>query len=251
MDKTPFAVDECPWQRMTAASGLALTHRLDRTFDADRLQQETTALFEKYQSKEQHGPYHDGGWKGICLHAANGDYKETALVDGTVYSKTEVLVDAPYLESIIDSLDCDMRRVRLMGLEPGEYIYWHVDSGDSLDAVTTRLHIPIFTDENVRFQISHKNCVWQAGEFWYGDFSFPHRVYNGGTRSRVHLILDLMVDERVESLFPAEYVQQRESRIALKQNVMRAFHYRNPIQRATSLLKAFIDRVTSSGSRNK
>ncbi len=219
---THFETDKFAWQKITAGSGLALTYRFDQQYDVQRLQQETMALFEKYGTKEQHGRYHKGGWAGICLHAANGDYQETRLLD-TEYKKTEALSIAPYFESIIDSFDCDKRRIRLMNLESSKNIFWHIDDTDSLDEVTVRLHIPVITNEKVLFQISHENCTWREGELWYGDFSFPHRLYNGWDQDRVHCVIDLVVNDKIKAMFPPEYVAQRDARKTMKQDVYKAF----------------------------
>lgn len=220
---TTFSSNQFSWQKMTAREALPLTYQFERQYDVSKLQAETTALFKKYQSAEQHGRYHAGGWNGICLHSANGVIDETRLLSDVPYKKTEALDIAPYMESIIDSFDCDKRRIRLMILEPGKDIFWHIDDSDSLDEVTVRLHIPVFTSEKVQFQISHENCVWKAGELWYGDFSFPHRLNNGWDQNRVHMILDLVVNEKIEATFPAAYVAQRPQRKALKKKVHKAF----------------------------
>lgn len=235
-----FNPNEYSWQKITANAGLPLTFKFNQEFDVAKLQAETKALFEKYVAGEQQGRYHKGGWVGISLHAANGDYKETRLLEGVEYQKTEALQIAPYIESIIDSFNCDKHRIRLMTLESGKDIFWHIDDGDSLDEVTVRLHIPVITNEKVLFQISHENCNWRAGEFWYGDFSFPHRLYNGWDQDRVHLILDLVVNEKIEAMFPAEFVAQRAARKKMKKQVYRSFKRYDFPNRVKAKLKSLL-----------
>ena len=178
------------WQKITEVNNLQLTIKFNTQYDIEQLQKETNEIFIKYSAKEQYGSYHKGGWNGICLHSANGDYTQDKLVKNAKYQKTEVLKSAPYIESIIDSFECDKLRIRIMELQTNKNIYWHYDGTDSLDEVTARLHIPIYTNPKVLFQISHENCYWREGELWYGDFSFPHRLFNGWDKNRVHIIMD-------------------------------------------------------------
>ena len=43
-----------------------------------------------------------------------------------VYRRTPVLDHAPYIESIVESFEAPKHRVRLMHLQPGKDIFWHV-----------------------------------------------------------------------------------------------------------------------------
>ena len=42
-----------------------------------------------------------------------------------------------------------------------------------------------------------------AGEAWYLDLNRPHRVENEGTVARVHLVLDLLVNDWLEEIVAA------------------------------------------------
>ena len=68
-------------------------------------------------------------------------------------------------------------------------------------------------------QISHEDVVWKAGEIWYGDFAFPHRLYNAGTASRVHLVIDVAINDFVQSLFSPEFLAAKEKRLRVRQAV--------------------------------
>ena len=186
--------------------GIKVTHRLGLEYDAAKLQIECKRVFKEFPSASQHGHDHDGGWKAIGLVSLNGDPYEDHFYEGE-YKKTPVLDLAPYMNSIIDGFPCQPRRVRLMQLLPGESIYWHFDGQESLDEEHVRLHIPITTNPGVQFQISHEDCQWMPGDLWYGDFTFPHRLYNGGEAPRVHFVIDLVIDDSVRALFPC-YMQE-------------------------------------------
>jgi hypothetical protein len=105
------------------------------------------------------------------------------------------------MERVLDSLPCAKRRVRLMRLGPKRRVAWHYDRDAALDRGFVRLHLPISTSAEVRSEIGHVAYHFGAGELWYGDFSFPHRIANEGEAPRVHLVLDLERNAFVDSLF--------------------------------------------------
>jgi len=190
-----------PWQLATKQLGVKLTHKLDPVYDVPKLQAECNRIIEEYSPANQFGDDHEGGWKAVCLVSSGGDPYEDRYLDG-VFTKTPALNLAPYMESIIDGFPGQTARVRLMQLLPRENIFWHFDGSQSLDQKDVRLHIPIVTNSEVRFQISHEDCRWRPGELWYGDFTFPHRLYNGGDSPRVHLVMDFAVNNEIKALFP-------------------------------------------------
>ena len=202
-----------PWQVVSRSMGINLGCRLRACdwIDADLIVAETKKVVTQF-GLVGHGRYHDGGWSAIGLISHEGNPHELKWAPGK-YVKTPVLTLAPYLESIIDSFQCDKQRVRLMALQPGKNIYWHYDASESIDTnVNARLHIPIITNPGVQFQICHEDQIWRPGELWYGDFSFPHRLRNGGRAERIHLVLDLKVSDYVTSLFPPSFLEQKERR---------------------------------------
>ncbi|MBT8422151.1 MAG: aspartyl/asparaginyl beta-hydroxylase domain-containing protein [Gammaproteobacteria bacterium] len=201
-----------PWQLYTRLNGIQLTAQLDGSYPVEPLQAELAAILAEYSPQQQFGQYHVGGWSGVALHAVDGNPLEDQDFPDATYAKTPALELAPTMEQIIDSFPCTKRRVRLLELEPGRKVFWHRDFWHSVDSTQLRVHVPIITNEEVGFQISHQDCPWQAGELWYGDFTFPHRVQNGGDRGRVHLVIDLEVNDKVLALLPQTLMQQRAKR---------------------------------------
>lgn len=202
-----------PWQVVSRSMGTNLGCRLRSSdwIDVDLIAAETKKVVTQFGLVGHHR-YHDGGWSAIGLISHEGNPHELMGLAGK-YVKTSVLAQAPYLESIIDSFQCEKQRVRLMALQPGKNIYWHYDAMESIDInVNARLHIPIITNPGVQFQICHEDQIWRAGELWYGDFSFPHRLRNGGGAERIHLVLDFKVSDYVTSLFPPSFLEQKERR---------------------------------------
>jgi hypothetical protein len=216
-----------PWQIITQVAGVQLSCRLkpNNWIAIDRLKTELDRILGEFTPKGHFSVHHAGGWTAIGLISHKGDpFEERGL--GLPYMKTPALALAPYLESIIDGFECEKRRVRLMALQPGKHIYWHYDE-KTIDVDMVRLHVPLVTNPKVQFQISHEDLLWQSGELWYGDFSFPHRLFNGGPAERIHLVMDLMVNDYVTSLFPRAFLEQREKRLRARKWCKETFRIYN------------------------
>lgn len=112
---------------------------------------------------------------------------------------------------LVRSIPCQMfERVRFMRLaeKQGE-LSRHADitdraAGPELGQVA-RLHIPIFTNDKVRFlswdergeKIEHH---LPEGSLWYLDTRKPHSVLNEGNSVRVHLVVDVVCNETTKQL---------------------------------------------------
>jgi hypothetical protein len=106
------------------------------------------------------------------------------------------------LESLlpfIAELNLELRLVRFLLLGPGGIIKEHSDT--FLSGKIVRLHIPVITNPDVEFMLAGERQSWKEGEFWYGDFSLPHSVENKSELTRVHLVLDVAIDENLLKLF--------------------------------------------------
>lgn len=101
----------------------------------------------------------------------------------------------------------DIHRVRLMKLEPnGGELRRHtdlvdIDSGLGIGKLA-RIHIPIITNDDVEFtswslQGKEQTFNMKVGEMWVLDTRKPHRVVNKGTTARVHLVIDVVVDQKL------------------------------------------------------
>jgi hypothetical protein len=106
--------------------------------------------------------------------------------------------------------DTEIHRVRFMKLTPnnGE-LTRHTDqvdddSGGSLGKLA-RLHFPIKTNDKVLFTVwdcdGREQCVnMKEGECWFLDTRKPHRAINGGIEERIHLVVDVLVNEKIQEL---------------------------------------------------
>jgi len=100
-----------------------------------------------------------------------------------------------------------VHRIRFMSLAPGGgELSRHTDqvdpdSGGSIGKLA-RLHFPIVTNDKVEFTVwepnGNKKVVnMKVGECWFLDTRKPHMVINNGDERRIHLVIDVVVNENL------------------------------------------------------
>jgi aspartyl/asparaginyl beta-hydroxylase (cupin superfamily) len=78
----------------------------------------------------------------------------------------------------------------------------HRDFSGGVPMGVARFHVPIVTHPDVEFYVSGRRVVMDPGSVWSLDTSYPHRVANRSNVSRVHLILDVDLDDAVVAMLP-------------------------------------------------
>jgi len=189
----------------------AVAVRLPRDYDVELLQRDLRTL-QEVQRAPQPGPYHKGEWTGIALYSMGGKQSTFPSAAGTdQYQETEELQRAPYFRQILRELECPKEVVRILFLPPDGHIKDHFDFHTSFQFGLLRLHIPIVTHPDVVFLIDGQRMSWNAGELWYGDFSKVHSVKNNSPVVRVHMVIDVQINEFVLSLFPEDFIARRRA----------------------------------------
>ncbi len=195
--------------------------RLPRTYDVERLRSDL-AVLRDVSSAPQPGPYHKGEWTGIALHSLGGRDSVFPSSPGLdQYRETENLHRTPYFKYVLDDLKCPKEVVRILFLPPGGHIKDHFDFHTSFQFGLVRLHLPIITHPDVVFIIDGEPVAMGAGELWYGDFSKVHSVKNDSPIVRVHMVIDVQINEFLLSPFPEDYVSRRRAEgISMTQKAM-------------------------------
>lgn len=139
-------------------------------------------------------------WSGAALRSHDG-CTTTLDYQGSAYRDTPLMARLPYVRSVIGSFACETRRVRLLSLQPGAVIGTHRDAMHEGFHEIVRLHVPIVTNDAVSFVVAGQDLVMRPGELWFVDVSQPHSVANRGAASRVHLVLDCVVNEWLFRVF--------------------------------------------------
>jgi hypothetical protein len=171
-----------------------------------RLRDDVMRAFAAHEATKS---YASGSRSGAGLSGANAQADAIGAFAAD-FSKSAAFRNAPYLEQLVDGLECEKQRVRIMELAPGADSLWRCDH--ELDRDVVRVHIPVITNRGVLMQICHEDCRWQPGELWFGDFAFPHRLRNTSRETRIHIVIDLVSNAFVRGLFPRQFEAARADR---------------------------------------
>lgn len=179
--------------------------RLPIRFDADALEREVNAL-----PPEAWVPHPTGfvGNEAVRLITVAGE--PTDACEGPM-GPTENLALMPYVQQLMAELDGVWTRSRLMGLGPGGEVPLHVDAHYHW-RTHLRIHIPVITDPKVLFTCGDRTVHMAAGECWLFDSFRQHRVENGWTKRRVHLVLDTVMTESLRALIDSAHKNPIEPR---------------------------------------
>ncbi|MGE5170206.1 MAG: aspartyl/asparaginyl beta-hydroxylase domain-containing protein [Rudaea sp.] len=146
--------------------------------------------------------YHNGGWSGVALRSSGIDerdlYLDTSRRDGL--RDMPLLLRSPALKAAVDRFACPMHAARLLRLVEGGVIEEHCDPDLRFEDGEARLHVPLLTNPDVEFYIAARRVVMEPGECWFLDLALPHRVTNRGRTPRVHLVVDVGVNDWLREL---------------------------------------------------
>lgn len=144
---------------------------------------------------------YEGDWNVLPLRGPKGAEHPVMMAYSdpscTQFEDTSFLKECGYFQEVLDSFPFELYSVRLMALSPGSRIKEHCDHDLSLEDGAVRLHVPVRTDERVKFMLNGEQVVMRAGECWYLRLSDPHSVENASTIRRVHLVIDAPVTPEV------------------------------------------------------
>ncbi|SFB25660.1 aspartyl/asparaginyl beta-hydroxylase domain-containing protein [Algoriphagus aquimarinus] len=166
-------------------------------FDSQLLQEEVKKLIEVEWINHFVTQNYQGNWSVIPLTAREGVthpiLMATAIPGDYDFVPTPYLESSPYFQSVLESFKAEKCSVRLMKLTPGSEIKEHRDY--DLDEGEVRIHIPVFTNDKVSFFVNNRKVEMKEGECWYLRLSDPHSVLNEGETDRIHLVMDMKVND--------------------------------------------------------
>ncbi len=142
---------------------------------------------------------YEGDWSVLPLRAPAGATHPVMMIYADPcadrFEDTPILAQTPYFQTVLAAFACPLQAVRLMRLTAGSTIKTHNDLDLAHEHGTVRIHVPIVTDPAVEFLLNGTAVSMAPGEAWYLRLSDPHSVHNRSQISRVHLVIDALVND--------------------------------------------------------
>ncbi len=153
-------------------------------------------------------------WTSITLKSYDGYdqsfIKNTEFGRGNnnKYQYTPYMENCNYFKKVLDEIPTDVYLVRILKLKKNGRIKFHTDEDVFKDRKIIRIHLPIITNPDVKFQIGYPvqkpapgYNIWNAqilhekylepGYLWFTNVNTLHGVENKGTTDRYHMVIDI------------------------------------------------------------
>lgn len=171
--------------------------RLPLRFDMAALARDALALEDSAWLPHFNTSYYQGDWSGAALRSVGGR-SDTIYPDPAStlpWLDTPLLALCPSIAAALDRLECEKTSVRLLRLGPGARVREHRDHALGYEDGECRLHVPVVHGPGAEFVLDGVPVVMADGECWYVNVNQPHAVANSGNSSRIHLVIDVVVND--------------------------------------------------------
>lgn len=176
---------------------------LSLSFDARRLEADLAILRDTPWTRHFVHSNYQGDWSAIALRAPAGETHPIRLISAGPakgWVNTPLLAAMPAIQAALARIAAPKLSVRLMRLGPGSCILPHGDLDLAAELGKARLHLPIVTNPDVRFVLNGELVPMAPGELWYLRLSDRHEATNDGTSDRIHLVVDVEVNDWLAAL---------------------------------------------------
>ena len=154
---------------------------IDDFLTDSELDEAITLADESYKHKSR---THDGGSKYGTLD----------------WFYSEVVFQNPIVIKFLKKFNLDKSDITkfvIYYLEPGSNIPPHRDNSGASINDRIRFHIPIKTNDSVEFIVTKEKIKMIPGDLWILDTSYEHSVYNGGSSSRSHFVIECEINSTI------------------------------------------------------
>ncbi len=134
------------------------------------------------------GPYKSDGWRVVPFVEYG---RETPMIERF-----------PVMAKVLQEFKCPVKMMVYYNMFPGAKIHPHRDTSGTLELGFLRFHVPITTNQGVDFLVDNVAVPMQEGQLWALNTSHKHAVSNLGNSERVHLVLEVEVNQWVRSVLP-------------------------------------------------
>jgi len=170
-------------------------------FDIFRLNEDLAKITKTEWIDHVNTAAYENDWSCVPLRSLDGRADHILSLPDVHYEDTDILGRCPYFQEVINTFKCEKTSVRLMALGAGSRIKMHTDKGTSFEDGMARLHIPVITAPEICFTIEDEDIHFSAGYTWYLNANCLHGVNNESKSSRIHLMLDCIVNPWLEAVF--------------------------------------------------
>ena len=132
----------------------------------------------------------------------------------TVLQDTSLLEEDGFqvINDILAKIPSTFERVRFMKIKANSGIGKHSDRIDKdfgiEDGNIIRIHVPIRTNDQVEFYLwegkEKLTNYLEVGHYYYVDVRAPHAVRNSSDVDRIHLVIDVYVNDEIRKLLGIE-----------------------------------------------
>jgi len=166
------------------------------------IQNEVSSITESWHPHLNTFDY-QGNWEVLSLRSPGGASSTIIpdIINGSVYMDTPLMDTCQSIKKITENLRCPIMAVRLLNLKSGAKIKPHKDNELAFEKGEARIHIPVFTNNEVEFYVEDNLVKMNEGEFWYINANLKHSVVNNGKSDRIHLVIDSVVNDDLIKLF--------------------------------------------------
>ena len=105
-----------------------------------------------------------------------------------------------FLLEIAQELDSRLSRAKIVCLPAGRRVYPHIDRGEYY-AVRHRYHLVLRSTLGSWLKAGDEEIRMHEGELWWFDNKQIHEAHNDGDQDRIHMIFDLLPEDRAEAVF--------------------------------------------------
>jgi hypothetical protein len=171
--------------------------KLPLHFDATAVQEELLRAGGQWAAHLN--TYHyTGSWTVLSLRSPGGRHDNIIPeLQGNAagFIDTIHMHDFPSVKKLLSAFQCPIMSARFLNLRSGAIIKQHRDLELALEKGEARLHFPVITNPDVEFYCEDERICLNEGECWYLNANIPHRVSNLGMADRIHLVVDLTVND--------------------------------------------------------
>ena len=179
---------------------------LDLKFNVDVWKQQAL------EAEQYYTEYRDSAsslWSSCCLHGLGIDKTYTANNYGydeftAPYQYTDLSIKTPVITNFWKNEFPAERytRIRFMKIDAGGYIDYHNDGTlpegiDPLDSILP-INLAISHPVNCTMELDGKIVPWTEGKIFLLNISKDHAVFNHSSKSRVHMIANIILGNRKE-----------------------------------------------------